>query len=519
MITNKRKNELIDKVLEPIHEAGFTVAFVGGCVRDFMMGAVPHDFDIATNAKPSDLHKIFHKFSNVSDNSENYGVTMPLIEFDDVTVEEVEIATFRKDVTKGRHPKIVYTDSVEEDAFRRDFTVNALYEDIYGNIIDPTGQGKKDIKDNILRFVGNPQDRITEDPLRIFRFVRFLASKGFISAYKTNEVTKWNADFDGVSKERVLKELEKTFGGRHLFDEDFTKGNRPSPFDFFLAAGIQNKMPRMKEFITKMMHTEQSWSWHSEGSLWKDENGKLHFGESISFHNFEKMTPVVHGTVWDHTLRVMWLMQEKMYNLDDEHKRFVMMMAAFLHDVGKCYSHLGMKHNVVKMLDGRTFEEDVPKVTDHDIVGAPFAECFCKEIGMTNVDAKLIYHLTKYHMRVHRLSEMKSKCAIWSLVSKPFFGDLVVLAKCDEGSCIKVTEDEWSGIATSLKLPNISELIDKPMPARIITGDDLVKAGLKPDETFKKRLEVAYTFQIDKDCNDKDRLLKTALGVTMPKKK
>jgi len=212
-------------------------------------------------------------------------------------------------------------------------------------------------------------------------------------------------------------------------------------------------------------------------------------------------------------------MQEKMYNLDDEHKRFVMMMAAFLHDVGKCYSHLGMKHNVVKMLDGRTFEEDVPKVTDHDIVGAPFAECFCKEIGMTNADAKLIYHLTKYHMRVHRLSEMKSKCAIWSLVSKPFFGDLVVLAKCDEGLCIKVTEDEWSGIASSLKLPNISELIDKPMPARIITGDDLVKAGLKPDETFKKRLEVAYTFQIDKDCNDKDRLLKTALGVTMPKKK
>ena len=322
------KEELKSKVLLPIKEAGFEAYFVGGCVRDMLMGVEPHDFDITTNATPENLHKIFSSFSNVSNNSEPFGVTMPLIKFSDETVEEIEIATFRKDITKGRHPKIEFTTSIQEDAERRDFTVNAIYEDADGHIIDPV-KGADDIKANTLRFIGNAQDRISEDPLRVFRFVRFLASKGFKSAHGIPECMTWKADFDDVSKERILKELEKTFGGKFLFSGEIT------PFMFFMACGIHHKIG-MTQLMVDMSNIEQSWMWHSEGSTWIVD-GKETPGDEVS--DFTKAEPVKHGNVWDHVIRVMELMSEKTQDDLNEHHRFIMMMSAFLHDIGKAVDH------------------------------------------------------------------------------------------------------------------------------------------------------------------------------------
>lgn len=179
------KQQIIEKVMKPIKKAGFDVYFVGGCVRDKLLGKVPHDYDLTTSAKPEDLHKIFSKFSNVSDNSEKFGVTMPIITFEDDIKEEIEIATFRKDVSKGRKPKVSLDASIFEDASRRDFTINALYEDMDGNIIDPTGLGLNDIKDGIIRFVGNADERLEEDPLRALRLIRFVSKLGF--SFKENE--------------------------------------------------------------------------------------------------------------------------------------------------------------------------------------------------------------------------------------------------------------------------------------------------------------------------------------------
>lgn len=174
------KKQIKDFVMKPILDAGFEVYFVGGCVRDAVLGKEPHDYDLATNATPSDLHKVFKQFSNVSDNAEIHGVTMPVITFGDGTKEEVEIATFRKDTSKGRKPTVSIDNvSIKEDAIRRDFTINALYEDIDGNIIDPTEKGMKDIKDKVIRFCGNAQDRIDEDPLRVLRLIRFVSKLGF----------------------------------------------------------------------------------------------------------------------------------------------------------------------------------------------------------------------------------------------------------------------------------------------------------------------------------------------------
>lgn len=173
------KQDIRNLVMAPIKWAGFDIYFVGGCVRDELLGKDPHDYDLVTNAKPSDLHKIFNKFSNVSSNSECFGVTMPLVGYDDSSLEEIEIATFRRDVTSGRHPVVSLDATIEQDASRRDFTINALYESMDGEILDPTGYGIYDIKNKILRFVGNADDRINEDPLRALRLIRFESKLGF----------------------------------------------------------------------------------------------------------------------------------------------------------------------------------------------------------------------------------------------------------------------------------------------------------------------------------------------------
>ena len=123
------KQEIIDKVMTPIMDRGFQTYFVGGCVRDQIMGIAPHDFDICTDATPDELHTVFKHLS--AQNSEVFGVTMPIIDG-----ELIEIATMRRDITKGRHPKIEFTKNIKEDAERRDFTCNALYEDAKGTVYE-----------------------------------------------------------------------------------------------------------------------------------------------------------------------------------------------------------------------------------------------------------------------------------------------------------------------------------------------------------------------------------------------
>ena len=489
------KDQFKAKVLEPIDDAGFKAYFVGGCVRDFLMGVEPHDYDICTTATPEELHKIFDKFSNVSNNSEPFGVTMPLIEIDG-KFEEVEIATLRKDITKGRHPKIEFTRDIKEDAERRDFTVNALYEDIDGFIFDMVG-GAQDIKNRTLRFVGNAQDRIDEDPLRIFRFVRFLASKGFKSAYTKREVLDWKFSFTEVSAERQLKELEKTFAGKFLF---------PDTWEFVLAARVLTPLG-LTSIMVDLGNVVQSWMWHAEGSTWLKDGQEIKGDEITDFDGF---VPATHGTAWDHTLLVMKRMAELSKDLD-EHTRFVMMMAAFLHDIGKAHSKLGLKTNTFK-IGSKEFTETIPKVSDHDVVGAPIAYDICKSIGMTNDDSETVRELVGLHMRAHQLGDMKSKKAIWEITSKPIFDKLVMLAKADESACVKTVDDAWVGIEKSLEKPIIQSVIGKPMPKPIITGQFLIDKGRTPGPKFKHILDVALKMQIDKDMTDAEAIYKIVKG-------
>lgn len=482
------KKTLIDRVFSPIRDAGFAVWFVGGCVRDYLMGVTPHDYDICTTATPSDLHKIFSDFSNVSENAEPYGVTIILVD-----KTEVEIATLRKDLTKGRHPKIEFTTSIYEDAARRDFTVNALYENYKGEIFDPTGSGFSDCENKFLRFVGNPQERIDEDPLRALRFVRFISSKGFNSAYSLRDVVNWKTDFSEVSKERILKELEKTFSG-NLF---------PNAWLYFLAMKIPSEIG-LAEILNEMVKTTQSLKWHAEGSTWKNkETGEEIFGDFVK--DFSKFTPVKNGNVMAHTILVMKGMQEEMKNEPDEHKRFLMMMSALLHDIGKT-KPTGTKSNVWDHF-GEEIKEEIPDVHEHDVVGAPMAYEFCKKLGMSNDDSEFVSELTRLHMRMHQLTEIKSRFKMLKLTNHKFFNDVVVLARADEAACVKTVNDEWIGVDKALTVPLASECVGVPMPQPLVTGKDLIDIGRTPGPIFSKLLNKAMEFQIDKKW-DKEEILK-----------
>lgn len=153
---------------------------VGGAVRDMLQGIKPKDYDFSTPNTPDEIRSKCKDIVNpdivnpLSDNSSQFG-TMFLNIFDENIFDEpIEITTFRKDISRGRKPETMFTKRLEIDAMRRDFNINALYMEKDGNIIDPTGWGESNINNNILSTVGSAFDRLTEDPLRILRAIRFM---------------------------------------------------------------------------------------------------------------------------------------------------------------------------------------------------------------------------------------------------------------------------------------------------------------------------------------------------------
>ena len=201
-----RGTQLLCAALE---RAGHKALFVGGCVRNALLDEPVSDTDIATDAKPQ----------VVTDLAEAAGFRVIPTGFDHGTVTVIacgkshEVTTFRRDVdTDGRHARVVFSKKIEEDAARRDFTMNALYADRHGVVTDPLG-GLPDLQDRILRFVGDPGERIREDYLRILRFFRFHAWYGDpaqgLDAHGFAACAALADGIDTLSAERIGAEMRK----------------------------------------------------------------------------------------------------------------------------------------------------------------------------------------------------------------------------------------------------------------------------------------------------------------------
>lgn len=519
------KQHLIDKVLIPIEEAGFKAYFVGGCVRDELMGKKPHDYDLVTNATPETLHKIFSKFSSVSKNAEQFGVTMVLIpslvQGDDLepSYMEVEIATFRKDVSKGRHPEVSLEATLEEDASRRDFRINAMYEDKDGNIIDPFN-GQKDIEQKALRFVGNPKERLEEDPLRAFRFVRFLAKTGFTAAYDTEEIKRAceDLDFSEVSKERMLKEFKQIIAGKF-----FTY--RSEAFHFAYAARVFEVVGLLGIF-TEMDMIEQAWRWHAEGAVFEDSKGEPFL--VMEQKDFKGCTPIEHGSVLAHTFLTFAEMHKIIFEganipelkMDlDEEKIFLLKISALLHDLGKCYCQYQGVRTKTFVFDGKEIlEKDIPVVTEHPERGIEPAKEFCKTLKMSNEETHFICSMVAHHMAAHELSARKHFSDILKFVKHPHFKEIMMVALADERGAIKLEGfDERGCVAEIMKDERVIKAIGMEIPKPILTGNDLIKFGRTPGPLYRKMLEVAHNIQIDQDITDKHMLYKMVKNVELAK--
>ncbi len=194
-------------ILEKCQKAGYQTVLVGGAVRDALLGLSPKDFDIASSALPHQLLKLFPYAHAVG---QSFGVIW--IPFKDG--KGVEIATFRKEglYQDGRHPSSVEFCTLEQDVQRRDFTVNALYYDTQTHQVIDEVQGLKDLKNKIIRTVGDSDQRFEEDHLRILRAIRFAVTFDFSMEEKTfDAVKKWTPQLKKISQERILDELNKTF--------------------------------------------------------------------------------------------------------------------------------------------------------------------------------------------------------------------------------------------------------------------------------------------------------------------
>ena len=191
----------IKKIYKLFKKNGKQLYVVGGAVRDAILGKRPKDFDLATDAKPDEVLAIAKKGGfKTAEVGKQFGV---------VIVGGHEIATFRKDIGKGRRPSAVdYTD-IQGDVKRRDLTINALFYDMgRGEIVDLVG-GIADLKRKKIRTVGSPSERFDEDPLRKLRAVRFAGSVGGRMTPDTWAALKKNPDISKVSKERIRDEFIK----------------------------------------------------------------------------------------------------------------------------------------------------------------------------------------------------------------------------------------------------------------------------------------------------------------------
>jgi poly(A) polymerase len=194
------------KIKDVFKKNGYKLYVVGGAVRDALLGKTPKDFDLATDAVPDDVERILNKAKyRTLPTGKQFGVINVFTDKD-----EYEIATFREDVgTDGRRPDSVSFTNIEGDVKRRDLTINALFYDIdTREVVDLVG-GIQDLKNGVVRTVGDPSDRFNEDRLRILRAIRFAGRFGSELDPATDAALKKDASLDKISGERIRDEFIK----------------------------------------------------------------------------------------------------------------------------------------------------------------------------------------------------------------------------------------------------------------------------------------------------------------------
>jgi poly(A) polymerase len=251
------KRELAREIARRLQAAGFDTFWVGGCVRDTLLGREPKDYDLATGATPDHIEGLFPHTLPVG---RRFGVILVLVEG-----IQFEVSTFRAEVDyqDGRRPSRVTFRDAKADACRRDFTVNGLFYDPVGEHLHDWVGGQADLRGQLIRTIGDPNQRFAEDHLRLLRAVRFAAQLGFeIEPHTLSAVQRHAAKISRVSAERVRDELVKLFRPPHA-----ARG-----LDLLRQSGL---LAQILPEIEELVGCPQSPDFHPEGTVYEHVRSML----------------------------------------------------------------------------------------------------------------------------------------------------------------------------------------------------------------------------------------------------
>lgn len=430
---------VIDKSAEYIINVlctmGYEAYVVGGCVRDSIIGKKPHDWDICTNAEPEVVYYIFSSLNHVVfDTGINYGTVSVVLDTDSLNEPKAyEITTFRKQSGSRKMSHAEFTDDITKDLFRRDFTMNAIAYNNKVGLVDPTG-GIDDINDKIIRCIGNPRDRFSEDSLRIARAVRFQSTLGFKIEKETKFwVNSLASKIHDTSVERIQAEFFKLMSGDNvvsaLIDNDDV---------------ITTIIPELKICV---------------GFNQNNPNHKY----TVYEHSVMAVKDLVNCGITDTNLRI----------------------AALLHDIGKP-STLSIDADNIYHFNG------------HSGIGAAMVERILTNMHCKSADVGEISQLVKYHdtqivckSTVKRIINKIGADQFSKLISLRH-ADIMAQSTYNIEKKIKNLQDIHSWFNEIIEQNDLISIKDLE-----VTGFDLMKLGLKPGKQFSVILNELYELVIE----------------------
>ena len=427
----------LKEVLRAIHNEGGTSYFVGGCVRDELLGYPSKDVDVEVfGITPQHLKKILSRFGEVNEVGSSFGVLM--IKGLDIDFSQPRTEKKTGEGHQGFEVTIDPFLPVEDAARRRDFTINAIMRNaLTGEVVDPFG-GMEDIKHGIIRHVCDFS--FPEDPLRILRAAQFAGRFDFRVAPETIELARnIRRELLSVSRERVFCELEKLL----------LKSEKPSiGLRVLEEIGV---LPILFPELEELRGCPQDPDFHPEGD------------------------------VWEHTLLVV---DEAAKLKDEASNPLAYMLAALIHDIGK--------PAVTEERDGKII------AYGHDKEGEEIGQVFLDRITNEKNFRKEVLSLVRTHMRPFFLfSSGASDKALRKLSLDANIEDVLLLARADHRGRLGANADEEVEM-TSWFRGRIKELsIDQQKVQPVVTGRDLIELGLKPGPHFGRILSRAFDLQLE----------------------
>jgi poly(A) polymerase len=451
------------RILATLHDAGYEAYLAGGCVRDLLLGREPADYDIATNATPDIVLRLFRRTFAVG---AHFGVVLVADDQPEISCQELrgtehptEVATFRSDgiYSDGRHPDHVrYTLSAAEDVQRRDFTINGLLLDperffppelkphtprntcgpadaalfqgseLRSSVIDHIG-GLTDLDAGVIRAIGQPARRFEEDQLRLLRAVRFAARFGFTIEPATHAAIRTLAlRIHAVSRERVRDELTKML----------TEGRARRAFELLDDTGL---LAEVLPEVARMKGVAQPPQFHPEGDVW--------------IHTLMLLDQLSPGC----PLTLAW--------------------GALLHDVGKPPTYREAPDRI--RFDG------------HVEVGVAMGAEICRRFRFSNDETQQILALIENHMRFADAPRMKAS-TLKRFFRLDDFDEHLALHRMD---CLAAhgSLDIWNFVRERYQATSEESVRPKPL----ITGRELIAVGYVPGPQFQQMLRAVEDAQLE----------------------